>query len=187
MASLLRLKRYETHPDVDAHELVRFGGIKKPAAHTAPARTRLGLQIWHCSTWSWRQLGPAEPQLPQRPVQWRSGEGQPFQLDGCGGCECDPVGRGGRSVGEYRDTDGVTRPAEAWGDTGAAAERALVTILSDRQTPVHSEISRSMRLSELSNLWLPKSKATVALVAGPTTATRTRTTESSHQPFRDYG
>ncbi|WP_161958183.1 tyrosine-type recombinase/integrase [Arthrobacter sp. H-02-3] len=47
----------------------------------------------------------------------------------------------------------MTRAAEAWGDTGAAAERALVTMLKDRQTPLHSEISRSMRLSELSTLW----------------------------------
>ena len=63
-----------------------------------------------------------------------------------------PSGRW-RATARYRGTDGVTRAAEAWGDTGAGAERALVTMLKDRQTPVQSEISRSMRLSELSTLW----------------------------------
>lgn len=63
-----------------------------------------------------------------------------------------PSGRW-RATARYRDTDGMTRAAEAWGDTGAGAERALVTMLKDRQAPVQSEISRSMRLSELSALW----------------------------------
>ncbi|GAA5192357.1 site-specific integrase [Arthrobacter gyeryongensis] len=58
-----------------------------------------------------------------------------------------------RATARYRDTDGITRAAEAWGDTGAAAERALVTMLKDRQAPIKSEINRSMRLSELSALW----------------------------------
>ena len=58
-----------------------------------------------------------------------------------------------RATARYRDTDGMTRLVEAGGDTGAAAERALVTMLKDRQTPIQSEISRSMRLSELSALW----------------------------------
>ena len=58
-----------------------------------------------------------------------------------------------RATARYRDTDGMTRLVEAGGDTGAAAERALVTMLKDRQTPIQSEISRSMRLSELSTLW----------------------------------
>ncbi|MBT2515463.1 hypothetical protein [Arthrobacter sp. ISL-30] len=57
------------------------------------------------------------------------------------------------ATARYRDTDGVTRAVEAWGDTGAAAERALVTMLKDRQAPTKSEITQSMRLSELGALW----------------------------------
>lgn len=58
-----------------------------------------------------------------------------------------------RARARYRDTDGVTRSVEAWGKTGAAAERALVNMLKDRQPHVDSEVSPSMRLSELSTLW----------------------------------
>lgn len=58
-----------------------------------------------------------------------------------------------RSFARYRDTDGITRQVEAWGKTGAAAERALVSALKDRQAPTDSDISRSIRLSELSVIW----------------------------------
>ncbi|GAA3310883.1 tyrosine-type recombinase/integrase [Arthrobacter ramosus] len=58
-----------------------------------------------------------------------------------------------RATTRYRDTDGVTRTAEAWGTTGAAAERNLTTSFHDRQAPNTSEISRTTRLSELSALW----------------------------------
>lgn len=58
-----------------------------------------------------------------------------------------------RAFARYRDTDGITRQVEAWGKTGTGAERALVTILKDRQVRVQSDISPGMRLSELSILW----------------------------------
>lgn len=58
-----------------------------------------------------------------------------------------------RATTRYRDTDGITRTAEAWGISGAAAERNLVTSFQDRQAPTSSEISRNTRLSELSDLW----------------------------------
>ena len=58
-----------------------------------------------------------------------------------------------RAFARYRDTDGITRQVEAWGNTGAAAERALVTMLKDRQVRVDSDITPSMRLSELSIIW----------------------------------
>ncbi len=58
-----------------------------------------------------------------------------------------------RARGRYRDTDGVTRSVEAWGKTGAAAERALVIMLKDRQARLASEVSPSMRLAELADLW----------------------------------
>jgi integrase len=47
----------------------------------------------------------------------------------------------------------MTRAVEAWGDTGAGAERALVTMLKDRRVRVESDIAPSMRLSELSVIW----------------------------------
>lgn len=56
-----------------------------------------------------------------------------------------------RAATRYRDTDGITRTAEAWGTSGAAAERNLVTSFQERQAPTSSEISRNTRLSELSN------------------------------------
>lgn len=58
-----------------------------------------------------------------------------------------------RATTRYRDTDGITRTAEAWGSSGAAAERNLVTSFQGRQAPTSSEISRNTRLSELSDLW----------------------------------
>lgn len=58
-----------------------------------------------------------------------------------------------RAATRYRDTDGITRTAEAWGTSGAAAERNLVTSFQERQAPTSSEISRNTRLSELSDLW----------------------------------
>jgi integrase len=58
-----------------------------------------------------------------------------------------------RARARYRDTDGITRDVEAWGNTGAAAERTLITQLKDRQEHVDSDISGTMRLSELSLLW----------------------------------
>lgn len=64
-----------------------------------------------------------------------------------------------RARGRYRDTDGVTRSVEAWGKTGAAAERALVNTLRDRQTPVESEVSPSMQLSDLADLWFAEIEA----------------------------
>ena len=58
-----------------------------------------------------------------------------------------------RAFARHRDTDGVTRQVEAWGKTGAGAERSLVNMLKDRQAHVDSDITPSMRLSELSTLW----------------------------------
>lgn len=54
----------------------------------------------------------------------------------------------------FRDYDGSTRNVEAWGDTGAAAERALVIALRDRATPTEGEITRETRVSQLADLWI---------------------------------
>ncbi len=43
---------------------------------------------------------------------------------------------------------------EAWGDSGAAAERALRIKLRDRSAPGNDDISADMRISRLGELWL---------------------------------
>jgi integrase len=59
-----------------------------------------------------------------------------------------------RARARFRDYDGVTREVEAWGNTGAAAERALRVKLRERSTPSHDEITADMRINRLSELWL---------------------------------
>jgi integrase len=54
----------------------------------------------------------------------------------------------------FRDFDGLTRDVEAWGATGAAAERALLVMLRERTTPTGEEITRDTRVSTLGKLWL---------------------------------
>ncbi|MGH3729543.1 MAG: tyrosine-type recombinase/integrase [Micromonosporaceae bacterium] len=54
----------------------------------------------------------------------------------------------------FRDHDGVTRDVEAWGDTGAAAERTLLKALRDRSTPNDHDLTFTTRLSKLADLWL---------------------------------
>lgn len=54
----------------------------------------------------------------------------------------------------FRDYDGLTRDVEAWGGTGAAAERALLVMLRDRVTPTGDEITRDTRVSLLADRWL---------------------------------
>jgi hypothetical protein len=59
-----------------------------------------------------------------------------------------------RARARFRDYDGVTRDVEAWGNTGAAAERALRVKLRDRSTPNNDEITADMRIGRLGELWL---------------------------------
>jgi integrase len=54
----------------------------------------------------------------------------------------------------FRDYDGLTRDVEAWGETGAAAERALLRMLRERTTPTGDEVTRDARLTKLAELWL---------------------------------
>ncbi len=63
---------------------------------------------------------------------------------------------GGRWVARarFRDFDGRTRQVEAWGKSGAAAERALMTALTERATPTTAQITGDTRLSVLANAWL---------------------------------
>ena len=56
--------------------------------------------------------------------------------------------------GRFRDFDGRTRKVEAWGKTGAAAERALVSALTDRVAPSGDRITADSRISALAVLWL---------------------------------
>jgi len=54
----------------------------------------------------------------------------------------------------FRDFDGHTRKVEAWGTSGAAAERALILSLADRSAPSGESITGSSRLTELAVVWL---------------------------------
>ena len=54
----------------------------------------------------------------------------------------------------FRDYDGVTRDVEAWGGTGAAAERALLEALSKRTTSQGEDITPDTRISRVAELWL---------------------------------
>jgi len=54
-----------------------------------------------------------------------------------------------RARTRFRDYDGVTRDVEAWGATGAAAERALREALRDRAAPGTDELTRDTRMSQL--------------------------------------
>lgn len=59
-----------------------------------------------------------------------------------------------RARARFRDFDGRTRDVEAWGSTGPAAERALRVKLRDRCAPNDDDITRDMRISRLSELWI---------------------------------
>lgn len=54
----------------------------------------------------------------------------------------------------FRDYDGVTRDVEAWGATGAAAERALLEKLSKRTISQGEDITADTRISRIAELWL---------------------------------
>lgn len=54
----------------------------------------------------------------------------------------------------FRDDDGVTRKVEAWGKTGAAAERALVVAMTERKASTGAELTPESRLSHLADYWL---------------------------------
>lgn len=54
----------------------------------------------------------------------------------------------------YRDADGATRQYQASGRTGAAAERALLKILSERSSAAGTDLAPTTRLSALADLWL---------------------------------
>lgn len=58
-----------------------------------------------------------------------------------------------RARARFRDYDGITRNVEAWGTTGAAAERFLLVKLRDRAAPNHDDITRETRISQLAELW----------------------------------
>lgn len=63
-----------------------------------------------------------------------------------------------RARARFRDYDGVTRNVEAWGPTGAAAERNLLIKLRDRSTPSHDDINAEMRIERLGQLWMAEKR-----------------------------
>ncbi|HWV78937.1 MAG TPA: site-specific integrase [Isoptericola sp.] len=54
----------------------------------------------------------------------------------------------------FRDSDGVTRLVEAWGASGAAAERALTSTLTERAARTDSTVTAATRLHALAEFWL---------------------------------
>lgn len=56
---------------------------------------------------------------------------------------------GWRASCRVRDHDGRTRKIEAWGTSGAAAERALLRALTDRQAPTGGQVNPDTRISDL--------------------------------------
>lgn len=58
-----------------------------------------------------------------------------------------------RATARFRHYDGLTRSVEAWGATGAAAERALLANLKDRATPSCGDLNAETRLSAMSIVW----------------------------------
>lgn len=67
----------------------------------------------------------------------------------------------------FRDFDGRTRKVEAWGKTGAAAERALVSAMQDRAAPSNDELRPETTVARLAAVWL-------AEIDDSTLATNTR-------------
>lgn len=60
-----------------------------------------------------------------------------------------------RARAQYRDFDGVTRPVERYGKSGAAAERALIAALRDRGAPARDGIiDRDTTVESLARVWL---------------------------------
>lgn len=54
----------------------------------------------------------------------------------------------------FRDVDGRTRQVEAWGKSGAAAERTLVKALKDRAKTAGDTITSATRVEKLADFWL---------------------------------
>lgn len=54
----------------------------------------------------------------------------------------------------FRDFDGQTRLVEAWGKSGAAAERALASALKDRAAPSDDELTPDTTIARLAAKWM---------------------------------
>jgi integrase len=63
------------------------------------------------------------------------------------------------AVAYYRDSDGVTRPMQRQGATGAAAERNLLAALRDRLTPTTEYLTRESTLDQLAAEWVNEIRA----------------------------
>lgn len=58
-----------------------------------------------------------------------------------------------RAMCRFRDYDGITRKVEHRAETGAKAERGLLTKLQDRKQSTGTEVNGEMRVSELATIW----------------------------------
>lgn len=64
-----------------------------------------------------------------------------------------------RARARFRDFTGVTKTVEAWGKSGAEAQRRLEGELRDRVAAAGTDISADMRLSVLGEIWLEEAAA----------------------------
>lgn len=59
-----------------------------------------------------------------------------------------------RATARFRDFDGRTRQVEAWGSSGAKAERALLASLTYRAVPTGDDVAADTRVDVLGTMWL---------------------------------
>jgi integrase len=78
----------------------------------------------------------------------------PLPLETWGTIRRTVVGGKPTAVAYYRDSDGVTRPMQRQGTTGAAAERNLLAALRDRLTPTTEYLTRESTLDQLAQEWV---------------------------------
>lgn len=67
-----------------------------------------------------------------------------------------------RATARFRDYDGRTRQVEAWGHTGAKAENALVSAMTDRADPTSEDVTPHMRVDALAAMWVRELEQRVA-------------------------
>lgn len=78
----------------------------------------------------------------------------PLPLETWGKVRRTKLASGGwRASARYRDSDGVTRTVQAFGPSGASAERSLILGLKERTVSNPEGVSRDMRLNALGELW----------------------------------
>lgn len=79
----------------------------------------------------------------------------PLDINTYGKIKCTQQASGNwMAVARFRDLDGVTRPVNKYGETKAAAERALKKKLSERAHRGGAELDQESTFAEVAELWL---------------------------------